>query len=63
MCSTITVTKQGQPFGGRTKILFLILPLVALGIGLYKQREVQDKSVLLTPSTGKVKIFLINALL
>lgn len=43
-------TAHGEPSGNKKKALFLILPVVALCIGLYKQAgvEIQDKANLIT---------------
>lgn len=52
MCpKVVVVTPHSEPSGSKKKILFLIIPLVALGIGLYKQREVQVQDKVLQKVT------------
>lgn len=54
MCPKIVITSHGEPSGNKWKALFLIIPVVVLCIGLYKQKEVdiQDKADLISPTTG-----------
>ncbi|KAG8176289.1 hypothetical protein JTE90_004129 [Oedothorax gibbosus] len=52
MCPKVFLKSDGEPTEGKKKILFLILPLVALGIGLYRQSdtEIQRKEGHILPT-------------
>lgn len=55
MCPKIVVASHGEPSGNKKRILFLLLPVVALCLALYKQREAsfRDNTGLITPTAGK----------
>lgn len=54
----IVVTTEGQPSRNKKKTLFLILPVVVLCIGLYKQRgaKIQETADLIIPTASKFHV-------
>lgn len=54
----IVVTSDGRSSRNKKKALFLILPVVVLCVGLYKQREakIQETADLTIPTASKFHI-------